>query len=273
MKGYRLVTGVIAVGIYLVVVGLLILYFNHKNSTKPQRYVKKDDHRIAISIATIPPASKQHIVKKKTLKKHKPKKPKHKVKKSVTKKKIKHKVAKKVVKKRVVKKKVIHKKIVKNIDKNITKKRHKTNPKDLFANIKVKPKKPLITMSDKPIVSKPKSSFIKMSDKKPTATQKINNSLKKQKVQDSGVSDEYLARVQEILEDWPAQSDFAGESVKVWLYIEPSGKFEFEIKSASTNPDFNIALTQYLKQLQLVGFGPHDGMRTYNFEANFVAKE
>ena len=76
-----------------------------------------------------------------------------------------------------------------------------------------------------------------------------------------------------MLEGWPAQSEYAGEKVKVLLYIQPSGFFEFKIKSASRNPDFNRGLTEYLEQLQEFGFGRHNGGRTYNFEAEFIAKE
>jgi protein TonB len=76
-----------------------------------------------------------------------------------------------------------------------------------------------------------------------------------------------------MLEGWPAQSDFAGEKVKVHLKIDPTGHFEFVIKRKSSNPEFNRALTEYLKQLQEFGFGPHKGSRTYLFEAEFIAKE
>jgi hypothetical protein len=75
-----------------------------------------------------------------------------------------------------------------------------------------------------------------------------------------------------MLEDWPAQSDYAGQEVKVMLYIDPNGFFEFDIKSASNNPDFNQGLELYLEQLQEFGFGRHKGNRTYNFEAKFIAK-
>jgi hypothetical protein len=201
---------------------------------------------------------KHKIVKKHISKKVKPKKTKQTKKKIIK------------TKKRVIK----AKKVVKNRDKNITKKQHRTKPKDLFANIKVTKKKPLIQITSKPIESKPKHNIIKITSKPhPSAMKKINNSLKQQPNKNSGVTNEYLAKVQEQLEDWPAQSEYAGESVKVLLFIKPSGYFDFEIKSASRNPEFNQALSDYLKQLQIIGFGRHEGRRTYTFEANFVAKE
>jgi len=275
MRNHKLITGLISVGIYIFVVGLLVLYFNVHNKNISKRFVKKNDHKIQISIATLP---KQTQKPKKIHTKHHPKrtKPKSKVdKKKIIKKREskKSKVRKKPKikpKKRVIK----SKKIVKNRDKNITKKQHRTKPTDLFANVKVTKKKLLIQITSKPIESKPKQNLIKITSKPhPSAMQKINNSLKVQPNKNSGIKNEYLARVQEQLEDWPTQSDFAGQSVKVLLYIKPSGYFTFEIKSASKNPEFNSSLSEYLKQLQSIGFGRHEGSRTYVFEANFVAKE
>jgi hypothetical protein len=275
MRNHKLITGLISVGIYLFVIGLLVVYFNVHNKNSSKRFVKKDEHKIQISIATLPKQThkpkkthKKQIAKKskpksKVHKKHIAKKSKPKKKKPIKKPKIKP-------KKRVIK----SKKVVKNRDKNITKKQHASKPKDLFANIKVTQKKPLIQITSKPIESKPKQNLIKITSKPhPSAMQKINNSLKQQPSKNSGVKNEYIARVQEQLEDWPAQSDFAGQNVKVLLYIKPSGDFSFEIKSASSNPEFNQSLSDYLKQLQILGFGRHEGSRTYKFEANFVAKE
>ena len=175
----------------------------------------------------------------------------------------------------MIKEKVV-KKVVKKKDENRTKPKKMTKPKDLFANIsaskKVKPKpKFKFEVTDKPIKPK-KSNLIKVSDK-PSASHLVSNSLKKQKQMDSGVEDDYLAKVQSLLEGWPAQSEYAGEKVKVMLYIDPSGFFEFKVKSASNNHDFNSGLTEYLEQLQEFGFGRHKGNRTYNFEAEFIAKE
>jgi protein TonB len=76
-----------------------------------------------------------------------------------------------------------------------------------------------------------------------------------------------------MLEDWPAQSDYAGEKAKVILYIEPSGFFEFKVVSQSNIPAFNRGLEEFLEQLQIAGFGPHNAGRTYKFEAEFIAKD
>ena len=260
----RYIWGVVAVGLYLLLIGLLIFYFNHKETHEKKRYVKKDEHRIQVALSS---NEKKKIPKKKPApSKPKPKpKPKKKPKPAPVKK-------PKPKTKKVIKEKVV-KKVPKKRDQNLTKpKRQRKKARDLFKNVKTS-KKPLIKVSDKPVVSKPKKQLFKMTEKRPSASDHIKRSLKQQKQMDSGVENAYLARVQEMLEGWPAQSDFAGEKVKVHLKIDPTGHFEFIIKRKSANPAFNRALTDYLRQLQEFGFGPHKGSRTYLFEAEFIAKE
>ena len=262
----RIVWGIVAAGIYLLIVGLLIFYFNHRTENKKKHYVKKDEHRIQVAIASSSQPKKTAPVIKKKIPKQKTKplsKPKPKPKKRVPKK-------AKSVKKKVIKEKVVKEKVKKR-DHNITK--PKKRPTDLFANLKTKKKKPLIQVTDKPVHTTSKKKLFEMVDAKPLKSRKPSRSLKQQKQFDSGVEDNYLAKVQEMLEGWPAQSDFAGEKVKVYLKIDPTGHFEFEIKRRSRNPEFNRALSAYLEQLQEFGFGPHKGSRTYLFEAEFIAKD
>ena len=261
-KSFRVIPGVLAVGIYLLVVGLLLLYFNVKSEEKAKRYVKKDEHRIqvALSSSSSPLKKKEKVKAKKKL----PKK-----KKAVKKKKA---APKKHTKKRVIKEKIVKKKRVKKRDVNKTKPKKHNNTKDLFANVKAPKKKNLIQVSSKPLKTKPKKNLIKVTDDKKSASSRINRSLKEQKSSIKGVESAYLAKVQSMLEGWPAQSEYAGEKVKVILFIRSSGFFDFKIKSASRNHDFNRGLSEYLEQLQEFGFGPHKGERTYNFEAEFIAK-
>jgi len=256
-KSLKYIWGIVALSIYFLVIGLLIFYFNHRQTHEKKRYVKKNEHRIQVAISA--PKKRELPKKKKT---------KHNLK-SKPKKKPKPKPKKQIKQKKVIKEKVV-KKTVKKKDQNLTKPKQK--PKDLFKNVKTK-KKPLIKVSDKPIVSKPKKQIFEMKDKPVSASERISSSLKKQKHMDKGIEDSYLAHVQEMLEGWPAQSDFAGEKVKVHLKIDPTGHFTFVIKRKSNNPVFNQALTEYLEQLQEFGFGPHKGGRTYLFEAEFIAKE
>jgi protein TonB len=263
IKPSKLIPGALAIGVYLLVIGLLVFYFNTRSEEKPKRYVKKDEHRIQVALSSPQKSEKPKVVKKKPKVEAK-KKPK-------VKEKVKPK-PKKVVKKKVIKEKV-RKKPVKKKDENLTKPKKRNKAKDLFANLNTPKKKNIINISDKPIKTKPKNNLIKVTENKKTASERINDSLKDQKSSDSGVENSYLAKVQRMLEGWPAQSEYAGEKVKVLLYINPTGFFEFKLKTVSNNQDFNEGLTEYLEQLQDIGFGRHKGERTYQFEAEFIAKE
>jgi protein TonB len=257
-KSSTFISGVLAFTAYFIIIGLLIFYFNTRSEDKSKHFVKKDEHRIQVALS-----APKKVTAPKTKSKKKPKiKPK---KKHRTKPK-----PKKTSKKKVIKEKVVKKKIVKKKDQNITK--PKKQAKDLFKNIKTSKKKKLkIQVSDKPIENKSKNNLIKVSSM--SASERINASLKSQKRSDSGVENAYFAKVQRMLEEWPAQSDYAGEKAKVILYIEPSGFFKFRIVSQSGIPAFNRGLEEFLEQLQVEGFGPHNAGRTYKFEAEFIAKD
>ena len=259
IKPSKLIPGALAIGIYLLVIGLLIFYFNTRSEEKSKHYVKKDEHRIQVALSTPKKAQKQKVKPKKKLKPKPKVKPKPK--------------PKKVAKKKVIKEKIVKKKKIVKKDVNKTKPKKKSSAKNLFANIKAPKKKNLIKVSDTPVKTKPKNNLIKVTDNKISASQRISSSLKNQKSSDSGVENAYLAKVQSMLEGWPAQSEYAGEKVKVILYINPTGFFEFKLKTVSNNQNFNEGLTEYLMQLQDIGFGRHKGKRTYNFEAEFIAKE
>ena len=266
-KSPKLIWGILSFGIYFAIIGLLVFYFNTRDEKKSVHYVKKNENRIQVALSTPKKSENKKAINPKPKVKPKPK-PKPKVKPKV-KPKIKPK-PKKVIKKKVTKEKVV-KNIVKKKDQNLTKPKKKAV--DLFANVKTPKKKNLITVSDKPIKTIPKNDLIKVTDKPISASERISSSLKEQQSSDSGVENAYLAKVQSMLEGWPAQSEYAGEKVKVLLLIDPTGGFEFKVKSASNNENFNTGLTEYLEQLQTIGFGRHRGERTYQFEAEFIAKE
>jgi protein TonB len=272
-KSSTFISGFLAFGIYFTLIGLLIFYFNTRDEKKSVHYVKKDEKRIQVALSTPKKPENKKAINPKPKIKPKPKpKVKPKVKKKVeSKPKVKPKPKpKKVVKKKVTKEKVV-KKIVKKKDENLTKPKKKTL--DLFANVKIPKKKNIIKVSDKPIKTTPKNNLIKVTDKPMSASERISTSLKNQKSSDSGVENAYLAKVQSMLEGWPAQSEYVGEKVKVLLLIDPTGGFEFKLKTASNNENFNTGLIEYLEQLQTIGFGRHKGARTYKFEAEFIAKE
>jgi len=270
MKASKYIPGVLAIGVYALLMGLLVFYFNTRSEEKSKHYVKKDEHRIQVALSA---PKKSEKTKPKSKPKPKPK--------SKKKPKAKSKVkpeSKKVIKKKRIKEKIIKKKKHIKKDVNKTKRKKKNNAKNLFANVKTPKKKDPVKVSKKPIKKKPakrkvKKSAIQVNHAAKSASERINASLKVQKSADSGVENAYLAKVQRMLEGWPAQSDYVGEKVKVMLYIDPGGSFEFKLKTASSNQNFNEGLTEYLKQLQEFGFGRHKGGRTYQFEAEFIAKE
>ena len=262
-KSSTLISGVLAFGIYFTVIGVVIFYFNTHERKKPVHFVKKNEERIRVSMSTPKPAPKKEV-KKEPKKVVKPK-PKPKPKKTVKKKEVK----KKVIKEKVVKKaKVVKKKK----DLNTTKPKKVNLPKDLFANVAAKKKiekpKPVKTT---PV--KPKKTNIVKDTKKPSASELVSDTLKKQKKSDSGIENAYLAKIEEKLKGWPAQSDYAGEKAKVWIKVEPSGLFKFKVVTASGNEAFNSGLMEYLKQLQSIGFGQHKGNRAYELDVEFVATE
>ena len=254
-KSSTFISGLLAFGIYFILIGLLIFYFNTRDEKKSVRYVKKNENRIQVALsAPKKPENKKAINPKPKVKPKAKPKPK----------------PKKVIKKKVMKEKVV-KKVAKKKDQNLTKPKKKAL--DLFANVKTPKKKNMIKVSDKPIKTTPKNDLIKVTEKSVSASERISSSLKNQKSSDSGVENAYLAKVQSMLEGWPAQSEYAGEKVKVLLQIDPTGGFDFKLKTASNNENFNTGLVEYLEQLQTIGFGPHKGERTYQFEAEFIAKE
>ena len=260
-------SGLLAFGIYFTIIGLLIFYFNTRDEKKSVHYVKKDEKRIQVALSTPKKPENKKAISPKPKVKPKPK-PKPKVKPKV-KPKPKPK-PKKEVKKKVIKEKVV-KKVVKKKDENLTKPKKKAL--DLFANVKTPKKKNLIELTDKPIKRVPKNNLIEVTEKPISASERISSSLKLQKNRDSGVENAYFSKVQSILEGWPAQSDYAGEKATVVLYIKPSGEFEFKVLTASNIEAFNTGLIAFLEQLQSIGFGRHKGERTYQFEAEFIAKE
>ncbi|MDM5271089.1 hypothetical protein PGH07_02730 [Sulfurovum sp. zt1-1] len=271
----KYLTGSLAFGIYFIIIGLLVFYFNTKTSQESKHYVKKNQERIQVAFST-PEQKKSDIQKPKNQVTPQPKpqptpKPKPK---PIAKPKIQE-----TVKKPVEQKKVIKEQVVKKVDKklvqkdvNITKPKKVNKPQSLFAN--VSSSKPVETkkVTEKPVEKKPNLDIVKVKEKS-SAAELFSNSLKVQQSSDRGIEDEYLANIEEKLKGWPAQSDYVGEKARVMLEVEPSGRFTFKVISASNIPEFNEGLNAYLKQLQLFGFGPHKGNRAYKLDVEFIATE
>jgi protein TonB len=271
-KSSTFISGVLAVGIYAFVIELLLFYFNTRDTQKPIHYVKKNEDRIRVTMAApknkIKTKTKKPTKKKTTPKKKPLKKSKAKTKETVKKQKD---TRKKVIKEKIVKKVKPKKKAKKIVKKAPPKKINK--PKDLFANVSSskKERKNIINVTDEPI--KPKvDNLIKVSDK-PNASDLVSSSLKIHKNSDKGIENTYLASIEKKLKGWPAQTEYAGETVKVWIKVEASGAFLFRILSGSANEDFNTGLIAYLKQLQSIGFGQHKGNRPYELNVEFEATE
>ena len=270
-KSSTFISGLLAVGIYAFIIGLLLFYFNTRDSQKPIHYVKKNEDRIRVTMSApknnIKKKTKQPAQTKPTPKVKPVKKPKSKPKETVKKQK---ESRKKVIKEKIVKKvKPKPKKVVKK-----TPPKKVNKPKDLFANVKSskKPqKKNIIKVSSKPVKPK-KNNLIKVSSK-PSASDIVSSSLKIQKSSDRGIENAYFALIEEKLKGWPAQSEYAGEMAKVWIKVQPNGHFVFKVTTASGIEAFNTGLVAYLKQLQRIGFGPHKGKRPYTLNVEFVATD
>jgi len=270
-KSSTFISGIFAIGIYVFLIGILLFYFNTRDEKKSVHYVKKNEDRIRVTMAapknkakskTKPSMKKKTLPKKKEIKKNKTKE-------SVKKQKDTH---KKVIKEKIVEKVKAKPKPKKVVKKTPPKKVNK--PKDLFANVsssKKPPKKNIIKVSSKPVNPK-KNNLIKVSNK-PSASDLVSSTLKIQKKSDKGISNTYLALIEEKLKGWPAQSDYAGEMAKVWIKVQPSGDFTFKVITASANDAFNKGLIAYLEQLQQIGFGRHKGNRAYELNVEFIAKE
>ena len=275
-KSPKLLWGAIAFAIYFTLVGLLVFYFNTRSEDKSKHYVKKDEHRIQVALSA---PKKVKIAKPK---------PKKKITAKIKKKpKLKPKSKPKVkdTKKKVIKEKVV-KKLKKKKDENLTKPKKlkkQSKPKskkvklkktiDLFSKVKPKKKKLDIKITDTPVQKKVKKSFIKVTEAPPSAIDRINDSLKNKKSSNSGEESAYFAKVEAMLDSWPAQSDFLGEQATVTLFIKPTGQFEFQVTSGSNNEVFSRSVMDFLKQLQGIGFGRHNAGRTYEFEVEFSTKE
>ncbi|MCB4762043.1 MAG: hypothetical protein LGB62_05245, partial [Sulfurovum sp.] len=51
-KSLKYVWGIVSIGIYFVVVGVFLFYFNYRHMEEKKRYVKKDEHRIQITLSS-----------------------------------------------------------------------------------------------------------------------------------------------------------------------------------------------------------------------------
>ncbi|HEO99323.1 MAG: TonB C-terminal domain-containing protein [Campylobacterales bacterium] len=277
----RYLAGSLAFGIYFLVIGLLVYYFNTKSRQESVHYVKKNEERIQVAFST-PEKKKSDMPqpKKDVTPKVEPKpKPKPAPKPKPEPKSVPKPKPKETVKKPVEQKKVIQEKVVKKVikepvkkDQNVTRPKKVNKPQSLFADISSSRPNETKKAVEKPVERKPNLDVIKVKEKS-SASELVSSSLKVQQSSDRGVENAYLAQIEEKLKGWPAQSEYAGEKARVMLEVEPSGSFTFRVISASSIPEFNEGLNTYLKQLQRFGFGPHKGNRSYKLDVEFIATE
>lgn len=231
---FKLLSGVVAIGIYLFLAGTVLYYFNYRSADKPVHYVKKNSDSIAVSLA----GATQKTVKTQEKKKASHKKPKHRPKKV---------------------RNITSKKPHKQKSKHAKKPAKKIKTKSLFASVDTS-RKPAKKKQAKASQNREKS-----------ATQRISDSLKKHQPDDKGVKNKYFAAVEEKLRGWPSQANYAGEQISVWLKVYSNGSFEFKVQKLSANSEFNEALIAYLKQLQSIGLGRHKNAKPYEIEVEFEA--
>ena len=240
-KYLKVLSGVAAVGLYLLLLILLISYFNHRHTRHTLHFVDKQSDRIVVSLSDRPKRERSHRTVSKSRSRSKPK--------QRVKQRVHHRAKKAPAKIRKVKKPLPKKSEAK---KRKPVKKEKVDLKHLFGTIKEK----------RPVEKRER--------KRRSREAKAGKRAKKR---DKGIENAYFAKVENMLQNWPAQSEFAGERIKVWLKIRQDGSFRFRILSASGSDAFNEALIAYLKQLQQIGFGRHHNSRPYELNVEFIARE
>jgi protein TonB len=272
MNNKQLFSGILAFFVYFSLLALLFYYFNYHSASNSLHYVEKNDNRIEVAMGAQEKkkASKKKSASKKSPTKKKPKpqpdkKPLPKPEpKAVEPEPKKEEEPKPTDKPRLLEKqKPIEKPKPKPKPKPEPKK--KPEPKSLFDNVD----------TDKPKVDEKQEVAEESVEQKEKISEnkKKSDSLKNVKNSDMGVVDAYKAKIEKKLQDWPAQSEFAGETLVMRLKIYPDGTFEFKILTPSNNEDFNNGLVQYLQQLQRIGFDSHSNGKPYEFDVEFIAKE
>jgi len=236
MNKLKLQSIISAVAIYLILIISVFIGSIYTPSTpKATIYTEKKSDIIEVSLGTpLKKSTPTHKKKKKKKKKpHKKKKPPKKIRNT--------KPAKHEPKKRASKKSKIKHKTA------------KTKPKasSLFKNL------PNSIADDSKPSSKPEG-------KSGKSAKKVNKQV--------GVVDKYRAHMQQLLYNFPAQSNFAGERVVIKFTVYADGKFDYKFINRSLNPEFNTALKAYLKQLNnLGGFGAPP-KQPFTAVVEFIAK-
>jgi len=265
---FKITSGFIAFFVYFAILGLLLNYFNHHRDEKSVHYVEKNENRIEVAMSS--QKKKKSSKKKSTSKKasskteSKEEEPKPKPE-QAEKPKSEPKPVEKPKPKPVEKPKPEPVEKPKPEPKPTKEPKKKVEMSSLFAGVnETKPK---------PDEDDKESEESNAQEERKSDNKNKSDSLKNVKSSDSGIENRYLAKVESTLQNWPAQSEFAGETIKVSLMIRQDGSFDFKLLTVSNNESFNIALVQYLEQLQKIGFGLHRGEKPYEIDVEFIAKD
>jgi outer membrane biosynthesis protein TonB len=241
----KYLAGLIAVGGYIGIIGLVFFYFGYHSEKKSTHFVSENSNAIAVTLQA--PRRTKTQQKKMAKPKAKSKKVKRSKPKAIQ--------TPKPTKVKPKSKPIKRKKPIKKI-----------KAKSLFSDIKTAPKS-----KTKP--PKKPTNTKSASAKKSKKTSKVSrDSLKRQQAKDKGIENRYLAGVQEKLYGWPSQSNFAGATITIGLTIHSSGRFKYVVLTPSSNPEFDRTIEHYLKQLMTIGFDPTPKGKSYEFKVDIVAK-
>jgi len=292
MNGGKIVSGIVALAIYLSII-FLVLFFYNIHQTKAKNYVEKNSDRVTVTLVNSdktvfnrsdkvstpkkPAPVAPPVVKKKTPKKHIPKKvepkkvvpkkveraskPIPKPKRVVVPKKPKKKVPKKVVPKKP-------KKIKVHPAKKKIPKKTKKSAKDLFSSIKtrtpvkkVPKKRPKQPVHQRPSSIKHNSSI---TDRLRATHQsgRVSNANRER-----GVENAYIAKVKQRMNNWNAVG-MRGQWVTINLTIFQSGRFKY--RASGVSGVMRESLTQYMKRLnRMGGLGRHTKSTPYSIQVRF----
>jgi outer membrane biosynthesis protein TonB len=252
-KSYFFAGGIAAVGFYVLLISLLLLFFNDYRHTR--RYVPKKSQSIEVSLMSAPPTRP---------------KPRPAVKKE--------------------QKKQLRSKIPATVKKPSAEPSPKPKPapprpqaiKSLIAKVKVA--EPTDTRPAR-LANAPKIRY------KPTARKNREERRKAEAlVRDINLSktsirmasksggqgevDAYMSKLYDILYgSWQPEAVYAGSKATVRLFIEPDGSFNYRVLYPSDNQGFNESLIEYLDMLQKRGLPPHKREKTLTIDVEFKAKE
>ncbi len=256
MSKLKLKSLIIAISIYFILLIMIVIsLYNPSISMKAKKYVEKNSNIIEVSLGNPLSKNKLNINNKSS-----------KTKKNIKKVKVKKKIEK-------LKKRIVKKQIVKKIRNNKSKNKIKTKTKKIDKK-RVKTKTNRVIKNTQSQSINPNKLFKSINLNKTNQNSKNGNSGKStnKSNKNKGVENRYFAKVQQILKNWPAQSNFAGEKIRVQLIIYQSGLFDYKILYKSLNPEFNQALKNYLEQLKRIGFGLHSNPKPYKIIVEFIAK-